>query len=1184
MKKFVWMVAVLFAFGLGATRMVGQGQDATVVGTVTDASGAVLPDAVVVVTNPSKGFKQQGKTNSHGEYTVPLLPPAAGYVVTVTKDGFSTFVRKGIELTVAESEKIDVSLKPGTETSVSVDSDAIQVDTQTSSLGQTIAGDTVADLPLNGRSTFRLIELTPGVTFSDSAQGQFGDVPVNTTWDSTFSINGGRTQSNEFLIDGIPTATGLWNQITTMPIVDELQEFRVQSNNLSAQYGRYSGGVINVVTKSGTNSIHGDVFEFLRNDVLDAYDWFTHNQHVQDPSVTKDSFKMNQYGGVVGGPVTIPHLYSGHDRTFFFLSFQGTSRIKGDPTYYNVPTDAQRAGNFGTINIYNPYTYGAAGNRTQFTNNTIPSSMIDPVGQYIIKNFYPEPNVPSTIAAGTTTNNYFDNLPTRVTQFVPSLRIDQNVTNRWHMFGRYEYSLTNLEYPNHYHNIATPGSSAVGKTHWTNQSFAWNNTVTLSPTVLLNVSYGFARWYQYKGTLSYGFDTSTFPSANWAQIHSTPGMLPAFPNMSVTGYAGLSGQVFINNGNDSHAVLAQLTKVWGLHEFNLGFDVRMHRINQLTQSNPGGAFTFNQQNTRLNNTATTNGNSVASMLLGAAVASSANTITIPTGTELQDFYYAGYLQDNWRILPKLTLNLGVRYDYESPYLDRFNELNYFDHGIHSAAANTTFPNLAGGLVFANTNGLGRSVYNRDKLNFVPRIGFAYSPNNDIVFRGGFGISYAPLELTNNATGFAPNQGYSSQTIMNSYTPVKSTNGTSTVVPKDLLTTPFPAGLKPITGSALGTLTQLGANINTWYRNPPTPYAEQWNFDTQFTLPGHTLLDVGYAGSAGVHLTAPFNLNTLPFSQIETLQGTLTDPVANPFYGQVATGTLANTTTTRQQLLLPYPQFANVTEINTPWGHSTYNSAQVKFVKRDVKNITILVAYTWSKLMTNTTSGNAPIGSVDFSSVQDYYRLDLERAVSDLDIAHNFITHVVYQLPFGKGQRFINGGGWTDKLVGGWKMNVIWKEQDGIPLIPGVTSVTGGANRPDLVQGVYPKYIGKRDNLHITGKASDCAPRGVNGANACGWFNQASIAAPQAYFPGTMRKTWPDVRRPGIQNADVALIKDTRFAQRYHAQFRAEAFNVTNTPHFTGPAEVINGGGLGNITNTRTSPPEREFQFGLKIFF
>ena len=419
------------------------------------------------------------KSEANGEYFVPLLLPADDYQISVIVPGFKAELRKNVILQVSQSAKIDFALQIGEATeSVTVTGAEPLLNTQTSSIGQVITGQTVEDLPLNGRSTFRLIALTPGVTFNQSAYGNFGDVPVNTTFDTNFSINGGRAQSNEILIDGVPSSTGFFDQITTLPSVDDTQEFKVEANNLSAQYGRYSGGAINVSTKSGTNDIHGTAFEFLRNSAFDANNWFT-----KRAGKPKPPFKMNQYGGVLGGPLVLPKLYNGRDRTFFFLDYQGTSRIQGTPYQALVPTDLQKQGIFST-NIWNPFTTSTGSNngvvtkpRQQFSYmgqlNRMDPSLFDPVALQIQK-YYPEPNLVGVAGA-----NYISEASSRVLQNSFSTRIDQNVTKRWHLFGRYAFLQSALTQPNQTGTVAD-ASGATGTQKLRSQSFAFDNVYSLS--------------------------------------------------------------------------------------------------------------------------------------------------------------------------------------------------------------------------------------------------------------------------------------------------------------------------------------------------------------------------------------------------------------------------------------------------------------------------------------------------------------------------------------------------------------------------------------------------------------------------------------------------------------------------------------------------------------------------------
>ena len=1128
-----------------------QQQTASLTGEITDSSGAVVPGAEVTVTDPDRGVKLTVMSDGRGDYLIPQIDPGEHYQITVNKTGYKSTVQREVILQIGQSAKIDLKLDVGDiSQSVTVSSAPPQLDTQTSSMGQVITGSTVSSLPLNGRSTFRLIALTPGVTFSQSAYGQFGDVAVNTTWDTNFSINGGRAQSNEILIDGVPSSAGFFDQITTLPIVDETQEFKVESNNLSAVFGRYSGGAINVTTKGGTNEFHGNLFEFVRNSVFDANNWF--NKRAGNPNI---EFRMNQFGGTIGGPVTIPHLYSGHDRTYFFFAYQGTRRVQGSSFLATVPTDAEKAGDFsgaGLKPIYNPFTTDpTTKERTQFANNVIDPSLIDPVAK-ALEAFYPEPN---TGGAGATVNNFISNSPVSLSQDVLSGRVDQNVTQKYHLSGRYAFSRTPLTQPNFYNNISSPGTAAVGTTDFRNQSFALDNIYQFSPSLLLNFNYGFARWYQLRQTLSFGFNNATLglPPALVSAI-----TIPMFPAINIGGgYSGFANQSYLNNGNDSHAVLISATLLAGHQTITAGVDGRLHRINFFNVSNSAGSYSFAIAQTQgPNASVAANGNAYASFLLGAG---SSGSIPIGSGVEMQDLYGAVYLQDDIRLTQKLTVNLGIRYDGESPYVDRHNELNYFNPNAASPARNASFPTLTGGLAFAGTNGNPRNVYTATHANVVPRLGFAYSPNATTSVRGGFGMSYAPLEISNNGVGFSPSLGYASSTSWN-------TSNDGGFTPANLLRDPFPQGLVQPTGSTLGAGTQLGQALTVWAHNPHTPFTSQWNLDVQQQLKSSILLDIGYAGSRGEHLTGTFDHDTLDPKYLSMGTG-LTKQVANPFQPFVNIGTLSNPTVAARQLLLPYPQFLSVQDVNNPYGASTYHSLQTKLVKRASNGLTVLVSYTWSKLISNVNAQNAPIGNTDNTGVQNYYDLGAERAVSELNQTHNLVANAVYELPFGQGKMFFgSSGNVMNKIIGGWKMTSILSEQSGFPLTLSAAG-TGAGTRPNPVPGVNPSIEGNRSNQQ----------------RVQAWFNKAAFVTPPAYTFGTIGRTYTKVVGPGLQNLDASLEKATRF---FHldTELRAEFFNVTNTPHFAMPDMAVQDQAFGTITSLIPSPPTREIQFAAKISF
>lgn len=1139
----------------------GQQQTASITGRITDASGASVPGATITISNESRGIKRVVTADGQGEYVVPLLPPAGGYVLTVTKGGFETVSRNGVVLQTAQVAEIDLSLPVGNvDQSVTVTSAPPLLDTQTSSMGQVIAEKEITGLALNGRSTFRLVQLTPGITFNQGAS-QFGDVPSNTTFDSNFAINGSRAQSNDVLVDGVPETAGYFDQITTIPSVDDTQEFKVQSNNLPAEYGRYSGGVVNLTTKAGTDQYHATLFEFIRNTALNTNEWFN-----KQAGLPKPKFIMNQFGAAVGGPVILPKLYNGQEKTFFFADFQGTRRIQAVPANFTVPTAAERAGDFSAdktipgaqITIYNPFStapdpaHPGQYVRTKFSGNVIPKNLLDPVAQQIVK-YIPLPNV----SIPGSTINFASDAKRTIDQNAGSVRIDQNVTKNYRVFGRYAYFLNNQTQPNDYGNVATPGNGAVGTTQLNNWSFALDNTVVLNPKLLLTVNYGWARWYQRRQTLSYGFDNSTlgFPASFVNSIQ-----IPMFPTVTIAGYSNTSGQSYLNNGNDTHSLLSSLTILHGRQTITVGTDTRLRLINFFNSKATSGTFAFAKAQTQGPNpqvASATAGDAFAAFMLGAG---SSGNIPVADGNSLKDWYSAGYIQDDIRLTDKLTINAGIRYETESPVTDRHNRLNYFDPTVASPAANSQFPHLTGGLVFAGVNGQPSTVYRWNKNQFSPRFGFSYSAHRDTVIRGGFGTSYAPLEISNSAVGFAANTGFSSSTQWN----VSNNNGLN---PANLLRNPYPQGLLQPSGASLGAATSLGQAISVWDRNPKTPQSYQWNIGIEQQFPSEIVFNLSYVGDRGLHLTNDFELDQLNSSYLH-LGTALTNQVSNPFQQFVSIGTLSNPKVTQQQLLLPYPQFTGVSDINATWGKSNYQSMQATLNKRMTHGVSFLVVYTWSKWMSNVPNEEAQIGSANTSSVQDYGNLAAEYSLSETDQPQNIVANTVVQLPFGKGAYFLNGvHGVADKLISGWNASAIVLLQSGYPLALNA-STAGLGNRPDVNVGVNPTLPSNRNSTQKTQE----------------WFNTAAFSVPAPYTLGDVSRTDGAVRGPHLRNTDFTLFKDMAITERWKMQFRAEAFNITNTPHFGLPNTNANATAFGQITNTLSSPEPRQLQFAIKLMF
>ena len=1129
-----------------------QSTTAQVVGRVVDPSGAAVIDAELRISNSETGATRQTKTNESGSYSFPLLQPGS-YRLSIQKEGFRPVTQTGIALQVDQVARIDVELELGAMTqAVEVTAAAPLLSQDTSALGQVVDSSKISNIPLNGRSTFRLVQLTPGVLAAPSANGQFGDMPVNTNQDTNFSINGGRNTSNEIQIDGVPSTTGYFNTITTIPSVEATQEFKVQSNSLSAEWGRFNGGVINVSTRSGSNDWHGALYDYVRNDIFDANEFF--NNGAGRP---KPPFRMNQFGGALGGRIV-------RNRTFFFTDYQGTRWRRGDVFRTSLPTAEQRRGDFSQtrtqsgqpVTIYDPLTTRpdparpGQSIRDPFPGNVIPSNRLDPVAVKLMS-FYPQPNTAGN--PFTQFNNFVSNANRSIDQNQFSGRLDHNVSDGYRIFGRFARNRTALTQPDYYGNPATPNPGAVGTTPFTQTTVALDNTVTLSPSTILNVKYGYARWHQLRATRSYGFDQRELgmPDSLVRQFQ-----IPVFPIVNVEQYGALGGQSYLLSGNDTHSLLSSVTKIVGNHNLKAGIDIRVRRINFFNVQGGGGTYAFNRAFTRGPDPLRfyeDAGNGIASLLLGYAAS---GNVPVNAGVSLQNIYYAGYVQDDFRIARNFTLNFGLRYETESPFTERRNQIVYFDSNVPSPARNAQFPNLTGGLAFANEN--DRYVWSWDKLNFAPRLGFAWSLPHQFVIRGGGGLYFSPAETSSNAVGFTSSTGFSSTTPF-----VGSTDGGLT--PFNRLSNPYPDGLVPPTRDSLGASTFLGQGFSVWDSNPIMPETYQWNLDIQKELPGQILVDVAYAGSRGIHLA----YRNRQFNELDpqylSLGTQLNQLVPNPFFGTINVGTLAQRNVTRRQLLLPYPQFTNVTVINATHANSIYHSLQFKAEKRFSSGFGVLLSYTAGKLITDANNQVAPLGEVNSTSeAQNWYDLRQERSIAEMDISQIAAISFVAELPFGPGKPLFGGiRGVGAALIGGWQLNGITSARTGQPLVMRA-NIPGGGNRPNS-----------------TGRSAELDHES-RGAAVAQWFDVSAFTQPPSFSLGNVSRTLPDVRGPGLLNQDLSLMKNTRIRERYTLQFRAEYFNIFNRPNFWMPNTLLGSGLTGRIQDTVALP--RVGQLALKLTF
>ena len=1127
-------VAVFAAISCSAL-LVAQTQFASIRGVVQDSTGAVIPNAELTLTNIDQNRPWTTRSNESGVYVLQQIPPG-NYRLQVEKQGFKRFVRGGLILQVAQIAEIMVPLEVGAVTeSIQVSAETPLLETASSTLGEVVNSLTSQNLPLNGRNVLQLVALTPGINantnFFNSGQGGGSINAVG------FSANGGRNVSTAVMLDGSPQEVMGYNQPAYVPSPDALQEFKVQTNSMSAEYGRTGGAVINMVHRSGTSQFHGVLYEFLRNNAFDANGFFNNLNGRQ-----KAAFRYNQFGFTAGGPLT-----PSRQTTFFFVNYEGIRQRNPGSAPFSVPIVAMRQGDYSQIAsiIYDPETINAAGVRTPFANQRIPTARINSVGSKMMS-FLPEPNRPGVI------NNFFSQAGSTSSRNNISFKIDRRISDRQNLFGRFSWENGNNIAANHYNNAATnsPGFNGLRNRSGTiDDSYIFGGWI-------LHGNYGYSYHANPRGPLENTIKPSEigFPASLDAVAQ-----FPIFPTVTSTGYAqlGPESSYIIGNKFETHTWGGDASRLFGKHTVKFGGTYRLNRVSNFRPNNPAGNYTFADGFTRRTFNATGGGDAMASMLLG-----------LPTGGQirsepvlaLQVKYAAFYFQDDWKVNDRLTLNLGLRWDTDFPQTERFDRASWFDL---DAPLPLNVPGVApmrGGLVFAGsrTPGAPRGVRDLDKNNLGPRAGFAYKVNSKVVLRSGIGVFYSPT------TGIGPNATNAGALGFNALTPFTSSiDGGRT--PYTTLSNPFPDGFIPPENGQNGLLSFLGQGINGNFRYDRVPYTVQWNFNVQYELPDSMLFDVAYAGNSGVKLQANTNFNQIPDSALALGDG-LNTVVANPFFGYVPAATnIGRNTTTRGQLLRPYPWLTGLTQQWGTMAHSSYHALQTKFRKRYTSGLQFLVAYTFSKTMDDVSSVAGFLGDQN-PGYTNNNRRDLDRSISASHIPHNLVFNYQWDLPFGKGKKFLNQGGVVNHIVGGWNLSGITSLQSGSPISidsrVNTTASQGGGQRPN--------------STGISSKSSGSTKERING-----WFNNAAFVDAPPYAFGNVGRFLPDNPGPPLHNWDISLLKDFGFTERYRLQFRAELFNAFNIVNFRNPAITFGQPNFGVITAT---DPARVIQFGLKFYY
>jgi hypothetical protein len=1208
----LWFAFVVVIVVLALTAPAGWSQNVygTITGTVTDSSGAAVATASVTLTNLDNAEKRNMETDSSGNYTFTNILPGR-YKLEGEKAGFKKFVREPIVVQIESGLRVDITLPVGAQTeTVEVTGEAPLLQPETNSLGQVVEQRVVTDLPLNGRNPLALVGLVPGIVpqGNPSAGNASGGNPVgaNPFALGDFQVGGGMAGQSQILIDGVPTNGAYLNVVTVIPTQDAIEEFKVQTNNLGPEYGRFAGGVINLSTKSGTNTFHGSAYEFLRNKDLNANGFFQNSSGLARPP-----FVQNQFGANVGGPVF-------KDKLFFFSSYEGFRQREGNVFLGWVPTQAERGGDFsqlGSTNtasvlpIYDPKTSTncISSNptcRTQFAFGGVPNKIdparIDPTAQALLS-FMPMPN-----QVGNPNGNFAENYSSGgdVNQY--NERIDYNLSSKQRIFGRYTHSYI-LSLPNNpYNGICKDRCTETTYAH----QVSLGDTIAFSPKTILDLHIGYTRYVYLRTPLTQGIDLSKF-GPNWAALASQM-TYTHIPDVCVSEAGGdnhwgagswctQGAGSGIGAWDDTYSFTPSLSRIMGKHALKVGGEVRVLRNNYYQSNDPAGLYYFDARMTAANPQdggtgrnpgvdALAGGNGFASFLLGYG---NNGSVTEPARTADQNIYKAIYGGDTFQVTRKITVNLGVRVDLQGDWTERTNRNVAFNPNETSPiGAAAGMPNLKGAYdLVASTQHPSRTPFS--SWNHVsPRLGVSYQLDKNTVIRTGYGIFYLPVDIRWND---APHNLFINS-FSTSWNPAQSDG----VTPKDPLQNPFPSGITPPFGRNQALINVQGSGNEAPLPNNPAPNVQQWNLDIQRQFPGNLLVDVAYAGSKGTHLPmhdqtlnqlAPQFLPTGAVGNAAALAqiNMLTAQVPNPFAGNcpppntaLCTGPVqsggigTNPTVKEGQLLLPFPQYDNVAMAEPDNRNSIYHSMQAKVEKRFAAGAQVLASYTVSKLIDNTNSEinwleASPVGWND----ANVYNLKGERSLDAFDVSQRFVLASVLDLPFGKGRKYANNlNTVADKLIGGWGINTIITFQRGFPII------IGGCPGPLSNAGIPNVGCARATRTALSHQTS-----GSLDARLAKWFDTSVFTNGTDYSYGNDSRTEPNIRSDGMKNFDFAVFKNTKFGpdQRLGAEFRAEFFNGFNHPQFGPPNSGCCGGSsFGRVSSQYNIP--REVQFALRFTF
>ena len=1100
MDRFLRLVATLVT---GCLALYSQSDTGTLTGIITDPSKADLPSVSIELRNESTGVAEHASTNQRGEYTFPLLQPGS-YKLTAQVAGFRSYTRPGIVMESARTVRIDITMEIGAvKDTIEVTASAPLLESESATVGQFIENKTVTDMPLTGRRVGELLALEGNSVFIS------GDVIR-----PRVAVAGGRSDQQQWLIDGVNTSNIAFEvpQALFNPPVEAVQEIRVQQNAYSAEYGNTSSGVVAMTTRSGSNEWHGSAYEFFRNDKLDARNFF---------AAQKAPLRWNIFGFSASGPIR-------HNRTFFFVNTEWQKERVGATQTYTVPTAAQRAGDFSQtftaggalIPIYDPATtapdptHPGQVTRTVFPGNRIPTSQIDPVGAAFAA-LYPMPNKAAANLAGA--NNFTSSNVTALNLTTITSKVD-------HQFSETDRASVRFilhDFPTS--TSATFPTAAADPNAVNNPRRAYSTLIeeihTFSPTLLNDARYEWQPRYFYNNSLGL--------NQGWPSKLGLKGVADtAFPRVTVAGLVamGAGTQQRIQTPIHDTDIVDVLSWFHGSHSMKFGGEFRYVRDVDILNDIVSGSMAFATPETGLPGNSSS-GFAMASLLLGAPNTASVHA-TLPL--DRRAAYIAWFVQDDWKVTRDLTINLGLRWEAHTPRIDVRNRQNGF---------NTTEINPVSGtpgvVTFAGLNGLGEHVYNGDWNNYGPRIGLAWKPFGlkRTVLRSGFGLFYGPpLEGSNNTSaGFETTGSFSSPD-----------NG---ITPPFLLRNGFPGGASSANlGPGYGAV-PVGAAVifspTFLQADRQLGYSEQWNLTIQQDLGWDTVLEAGYLGVEGHRLPGPdTNINQVP----PALMGP-----------------------GNAQIHRPFPQFGNVSMVAPMWGNSNYQSLNIKVEKRFTHGLNFLANYTWSKFIDDVPASfelGASSGAGTSNELQNYYNRKAEKALSGNDVPQRFVLSSAYELPIGKGKRWL-ANGFGSSVIGGWTLSLITVVQHGAPMELVTQTNSTNAFTPG------PQRVNVLHDPNLQGDQRSVSK----------WFDPTAVAAPLAYTFGNSSRSL--VWTPGVVDLSASLLKNFKIRDRFNVQIRADALNFPNHANFMPPGNALGAANFGVIGAARDA---RIMQLGLRMDF